>query len=236
MSRLGQARRDDIKAVTFDVGGTLLYLWPSVGHIYAEVLRNHGVNLPPDPLDRAFVQVWQNAHTLRREGKIGFDSERIWWREIVRLSLAGQPLPADFDRFYDELWNTFCAPERWRLFAGARETLAELRRRGYRLAVLSNWDERLRPLLAGLRLDSLFEDLIISSEVGAEKPNPAIFRVAERRLGLAPGQIVHIGDSEPHDQLGAEAAGWPYVMVDHHGRQPVAEPYVRGLPALLERL
>ena len=75
------------------------------------------------------------------------------------------------------------------------------------LGIISNWDERLRPLLAKLDLAKYFEVIIISCEVGFPKPSPVIFEQAAKKLGLASEFILHVGDSDEHDAEGA--AGTP---------------------------
>ena len=65
---------------------------------------------------------------------------------------------------------------------------------GLRLAIVSNFDTRLRPILKGLGVDELFNSIVISAEVGVEKPNPLIFEVACQQLGVLPEEAVHVGD------------------------------------------
>ena len=79
---------------------------------------------------------------------------------------------------------------------------------GHKLAVISNWDERLRPLLHELGLDTFFAAIAISCEVGSPKPNPLIFLKAATLLGLPPQAILHVGDSVEMDVVGAQNAGF----------------------------
>ena len=223
-----------IKAITFDVGGTLLYPWPSVGEIYSEVMAQFGVNHTPETLNQRFTEIWPTVDDIPRISRDAA-GEKQWWWEVVRRVLEPMGVPENYDALFDELWIVFSDPTRWRLFDGVEETLAELKKRGYRLAVLSNWDSRLRLLLHRLELDRYFEDFIISVEVGVEKPNPEIFRFAERQLGLSAGEIIHIGDSEHHDADGAAAVGWPVILVDPSGRTS-DERFAGSLPAVLEQL
>jgi len=148
-------------------------------------------------------------------------------------SEGGEKRGGDFESLFNDLWHTFAEPRRWRLDAGARETLVELKKRGYRLAILSNWDLRLRSLLEGLRLAPYFEHLIISSEAGFEKPDPRIFELAQHRFGLSPHEILHVGDSEHHDAEGARKVGWRWVIVQHHER---IQPSTSGITRLTDLL
>ena len=85
--------------------------------------------------------------------------------------------------------------------------LDELAARGFALAVVSNWDERLPRLLERLDLARRFAAIAVSQQVGVEKPHAAIFLSALERLGVEPAEAVHVGDRKLEDVEGARAAG-----------------------------
>lgn len=205
-----------VGVLTFDAAGTLLRPHPSVGAVYAELAQRHGLVAAAAELDRrfprAFASVSKNLSVRDPEAR-----ERAFWCEVVRATFGAETAARedDFAALFDALWEAFARGERWRLLPGVSETLAELRRRGYRLGVLSNWDRRLRRVLAETGLATHFEHVLISSEVGADKPDPAIFRAAERAFDTAPELCAHVGDSEIHDRAGALAAGWQAVLIGH---------------------
>ncbi len=228
---------DRIEAITFDAGGTLLYTHPSVGHIYAAVMARHGVHLPPDTLEGAFETSFGEAIARPRLEPPGSVSDRLWWHRVVADTLERLDCPADdFDRLFDELWETFANPASWRLYDEATETLDTLARRGYRLALLSNWDDRLRNLIAGLGIASCFEVQIISCEVGAEKPDRRIFTAAEEALDLPGRSLLHIGDSVHHDFNGAIQAGWHCLLINHSARLDPRQPSIAHFRQLLDLL
>jgi putative hydrolase of the HAD superfamily len=86
---------------------------------------------------------------------------------------------------------------------GAGETVRRLQLRGLALCVVSNWDVGLEEHLARL---GLHLPVVTSADAGAPKPDPAIFRLALDRLGVAPERALHVGDS-PEDEAGARGAG-----------------------------
>jgi putative hydrolase of the HAD superfamily len=213
----GSARcYDSIRAVTFDAAGTLVFPYPSVGAVYREIALAHGCDLDAAQLDRAFraafLTVSKNPLVLDPEAR-----ERDFWKRVVLATIApaGATPFADFDRFFADLFETFAHASRWQLFPDAIETLTALKAAGLRLGVLSNWDRRLHTVLEETGLRPYLDAVIISSEVGAEKPDPGIFRAAESALGAGPGECLHVGDSRHHDLAGARGAGWRVVLVRH---------------------
>lgn len=194
-------------AVTFDVGGTLLAPWPSVGHVYAAMAARWD-GAPPDPVEvnRRFLVAWARRGT-------GFDYSRAAWAALVRETLWGLSPSAENPAFFTALYEHFAGPEPWRVFPDALPVLEALHRGGFRLAVVSNWDQRLRPLLQALKLAEFFEVLVISGEVGWHKPDPRLFAHAAGQLGLRPHQILHVGDSWTEDVVGARNAGWQAAWV-----------------------
>ena len=82
------------------------------------------------------------------------------------------------------------------------------------VAILSNWDSRLRQVVTELGWSPyLTGGLFISSEIHAEKPDPRAFRAVEQALQLPASAILHVGDSPPHDYAAARDAGWQAVLV-----------------------
>jgi putative hydrolase of the HAD superfamily len=195
-----------IKAVTFDVGGTLIEPWVSVGHVYSEVATRHGVkNITPELLNARFRTAW----TARRS----FGDSRADWEALVDEVFQGLAAEPPRTTFFPELYERFAEADAWRVFDDVLPTLKALSARGVRLAALSNWDERLRVLLDRLGLEVFFEAIIVSCEVGALKPSPVIFRQAVAKLGLPPEAILHVGDSFEMDVQGARNAGLASVQV-----------------------
>jgi len=90
---------------------------------------------------------------------------------------------------------------------GAREALAALRAAGRRLAIVSNFDQRLHGILRELGLRDLFEQVVIPVDCGAAKPERAIFDACLARLALPPNACVYVGDHAKLDVEAAHAAG-----------------------------
>jgi putative hydrolase of the HAD superfamily len=194
-----------IRAITFDVGGTLIKPWPSVGQIYARVAARHGFpGIPPERLNEQFAEAWR--------GKVDFRHSWDDWRIVVKHTFTGfmDTLAEDF---FHDLYLAFAEPGAWHVFDDVLPVLEELKNRGLRLAVVSNWDERLRVLLQRLELASWFDPIVVSIEVGHAKPAAEVFRKAVEGLRLPPEEILHVGDSPKEDVAGANDAGLEAVLL-----------------------
>ncbi len=200
-------------AITFDVGGTLITPKPSVGHIYASVAAHHGFpSLSPERINRRFATAWR---ALKR-----FRHTRAQWARLVDASFGGDVPVLPSRTFFPEIYNRFTEPSAWRVYSDVWPTLRALSARGYRLGIISNWDERLMPLLHALKLAGYFEQIIVSCDVRSTKPSRRIFGLAAARFKLSPVEMLHIGDSRGHDYAGALRAGFQARLLNRGARQP----------------
>ena len=207
---------DAIRAVTFDVGRTLLHPTPSVGDVYAAVSHRNGLRLDPADAERRFLEAWRQVQESHHGLVYGTDEPqaRFFWRKVVReVCRHLTPTDAQVEALLGELYDRFSRADHWRIDEAWPAVLAACRRRGLKVALLSNWDVRLRPLLADIGLLDVVDAVVISAEVALEKPNPAIFRLALERLGATPAETVHVGNTWQDDIVGARAAGLTAVWL-----------------------
>lgn len=208
-----------LRAVLFDAAGTLIETRESVGATYARLAAEHGAAISPWRLGEAFGRAMAAAPPLAFPDAAPDEIdalEREWWRERVRttfLSADSAVRPQDFDACFEALFRHFGSDSAWRLRPGAREMLESLSRRGLRLAVVSNFDRRLRPLLAALGIANHFELTVLPSDCGFAKPDAAIFAHALAALQLVPAEAVFVGDDAERDLAGARALGMHAIDV-----------------------
>jgi putative hydrolase of the HAD superfamily len=213
-----------IRAVTFDVGGTLMAPWPSVGHVYARVATAHiGFSADPERITKQFVNAW------RSRGE--FDYSREGWFDLVRHSFHG--VAEVSETLFTALYDSFSTHDAWRVYDDVIPTIEALQKRNVRLAVISNWDTRLKPTLQSVGLYDYFEVITVSGEHGHNKPAREIFDVTAAALDLLPHEILHIGDSHREDYLGAHNAGFHALHLDRDGETPAA---VTSLSDLISHL
>ncbi|MEM9446313.1 MAG: HAD-IA family hydrolase [Verrucomicrobiota bacterium] len=205
-----------IKFIFFDAGGTLLRTARKVGVIYAEVASHYGWQGDGEFLHRSFIHTWKQMKPRDPQEGARVMDDKGWWKEVVRRTWSVYPqMPQDFpfDDYFEEVYTLFERADLWRLFPEVEETLQRLKSKGMSCGVLSNWDRRLRAILDGLALSPYFEQIIISSEVGVEKPHPMIFQLAQKRVHFKPEEIVLIGDDEYFDGA-ARNQGWHAEIVE----------------------
>ena len=198
-----------IKAICFDAAGTLFYLSKTVGDHYAYVGREVGLDLEPQQLDRAFHTAWKEIP--RRPALDGprENDDKDWWRELIS-HVFDQVAPSlgelDRDNFFEVAYEHFAESGVWELYPEVTDVLGQLRPR-FELAVISNFDGRLRSILKHLGISKYFAHVFISSELGADKPDPEIFRRALKVMHLDPNEVFHVGDDQERDWKAATAAG-----------------------------
>jgi putative hydrolase of the HAD superfamily len=202
-------RISKLEAITFDVGGTLIKPWPSVGHVYAEIAAQHGIKkVSPEILNRKFGAAW---HSMKN-----FSHGREEWATLVDQTFAGLTDEPPSQTFFPKLYDRFSEPDAWHIFEDVIPTLEALAASGTRLGIISNWDERLLPLLERLRLQTYFDAIVVSCDVGFAKPSSVIFEHTAKKLGVAPELILHVGDSPQHDVAGAATAGFQSRLINRN--------------------
>jgi putative hydrolase of the HAD superfamily len=223
------SRGDSPQVVLFDVGGTLIESRPAPPEVYARVLSRWGVAVDASQVGPVFQQVWTELTQLHPRGLDRYHQlkggEWEWWGEFLRRVLVRLSHPAPWEPVLRELFDAFADPLLWHVFPEVGDVLAGLREKGYRLAVVSNWDSRLPALLGRLGLAVHFDAVLASALEGVEKPGVEIFRRAAARMDVAPEGCLHVGDSPLDDYRGAESAGMCAVLVDRAG--VFANGYVR---------
>jgi len=197
------------RVIFFDAAGTMFHLAKPVGETYSHFARRFGANISPASIDAAFRRAWAEAPPRAPISGPREHDDYFWWKSLTEKVLDScAEVPPDFDRnsWFDVTYHHYARPDAWVLYDDVLPVLEYLHR-SYRLAVISDFDGRLRPVLEGLGLMPFFEHVIISSEVGSDKPDPGIYQHAVQQMRVKPHQCLHVGDDPERDWVGAEAAG-----------------------------
>jgi len=205
-----------IKAILFDAAGTLFFLTKTVGDHYAYVGREVGLDLNAQKLESAFHAAWQQMPRRPASDGPRENDDKGWWRELVGHVLD-QVAPSlsefDQDNFFEVAYEHFAEAGVWELYPEVSGVLQELTPQ-FQLAVISNFDGRLRFILQHLGISKHFAHIFISSELGADKPDAEIFRRALTTMHLKGDEVLHVGDDPERDWKAAKAAGLSVFRLD----------------------
>jgi putative hydrolase of the HAD superfamily len=201
------------RAVFFDAVGTLLHPEPPAAAVYAAVGQRWGSRLGAEVIAARFRAAFKDEEAADVGNGLRTSEAREVerWRRIVATVLDDV---ADRQRCFDELFVHFARPESWECEPDAGPMLRELARRGCELGIASNYDRRLRGVVAGFAELRPVRHLVISSDVGWRKPARAFFEALVRRAGVPEVRVVLVGDDRGNDYEGARAAGLRAIMYD----------------------
>ncbi|MHC4946453.1 MAG: HAD family hydrolase [Planctomycetota bacterium] len=221
----------------FDIGYTLLYNLREP--TYRQVLREHGAEVSENDLIHAFH--WVDKIFMREyPGVLGKDPRTYspWYLGVLNYHLG---LRLDLCKVFTR-WKEIqdATKDYWRAFDFAPSMLNRLRRKGFRLGIISNWDLSARPTLSRQGLAEYFEHIIISSEVGCEKPGEDIFLLALEKAGISASQCLYVGDNYYDDAIGSLKVGMPSVIINRFERKGIGEidghPIIRDIREIEEYL
>jgi putative hydrolase of the HAD superfamily len=216
-----------IRAVLLDAGGTLIH--PDHEFIL-ERLAGEGLAADAAAYAEARRHAQEAVGDILRSEDPGTDATRarVWFAALLtRLGLPSDRL----EPLGEAIRSRHEAGQLWvRPVEGTREMLEGLREAGLRLGVVSNADGRVARYLETAGLADCFEVILDSAVVGIEKPDPRIFELACRELGVSPEETVYVGDTYEVDVLGARAAGIRAVLLVDEPREGV--PCIRSITDL----
>lgn len=196
---------DDVKAVIFDLDGTLvdsMWMWESID---IEFLGKYGYGCPPD-LQKAI------------EG-MGFTETAVYFKERFSLPLSIEEIK--------QIW-TEMSIDKYRnevpLKPGAKEFLTYLRDHGIRTGIAtSNGREMVEAVLESLGVRELFQVVTTACEVNAGKPAPDIYLCVAEKLGVKPEDCM-VFEDVPAGILAGKRAGMTVIAIeDEFSRKMEAE-------------
>jgi pyrophosphatase PpaX len=175
-----------IRAVLYDFDGTLADSTELIMRSYRHTMTCHLGDCPPDAH-------WLSGFGMTLESQIG---------RFARTPAEAEAMLATYREFQEGLHDELLRP-----FHGAAETVGELERRGYALAIVTS--KHRRSALRGMELCGILQhfDVVVTPEdVTHPKPHPEPVLHALERLGVAADETLFVGDS-PHDVAAGRAAG-----------------------------
>jgi len=217
-----------IKAVLFDLGGTLIKT-AAIPEIFKSILQTHGVNVPIEEIREAHRGVEESEVV---EGMLeGGQDFWIGWNLKV-LERVGLQADRDFlAKKIDELWWEYADLE---IYPDVIGTLTQLKAKGVKTGVITNGLKRdYEKILDKLRLTNFFDVVVGIDTLNKAKPDKEIFLHTVNLLGVHPKQAVFIGDSVKYDYEGARHAGLKPLLIDREGKASESVETIRSLSEVL---
>ncbi len=233
-----------IKAVLFDLDGTLRHHIPAAGDVFVEFTRSIGLRISEE--DRIRSEHWVHhyfAHSLeiQADGKLFKDDQKSFWVNFTKRRLVAMGVPtaqaidlaSQASAYMEEYYKpTVHIP------TDAFPLLQFLKDSGYVLGLVSNRDDPYHDEIKNMKLDSYFKFILAGGEVNAFKPDKLIFDHALKLAGTSASETMYIGDNYFADVVGSRRAGLIPVLYDPVSLFPDADCAIiksfSELPALLK--
>lgn len=218
-----------IKAIFFDLDGTLRHSVPEGGEVFSAYVAALGLRVNHEDRMRAArweYLYWASSADLRDDLLAhSSDTENFWIeysrRRLIALGVSPQQAvelaPKVSKHMGEEYRPESIVP------ADVRRTLPLLKQVGYSMAVVSNRDKPFQTLLDSHNLSEFFTYALAAGEVDSYKPEPGVFVHALKHMNVTAPETVYVGDNYYADIVGARRAGLQAVLYDPHFIFPDAD-------------
>jgi putative hydrolase of the HAD superfamily len=218
-----------IKAVFFDLDGTLRHSVPEGGVVFTEYVTGLGLQVDAENRLNAMrweYNYWASSADLRDDLLAHSSDTENFWIEYSRRRLIALGAPPD--------WAFEIAPQASAHMGemykpesivpdDVRRALPQLQQAGYSMAVISNREKPFKDILISHGLSGFFPYSLAAGEVDIYKPEPGVFEHALQQLNLTAPETVYVGDNYYADVIGARRAGLEPILYDPHFIFPNAD-------------
>ena len=227
-----------IQALTFDWYGTLAtHRGKGRRSLFLEYLAGH--DLQSDPWDRRVLFEGFAYYSQAYKPESTDEDKLIFWTEFTRQLFERSQVHGSTANRPELHALAICdifGPGCFHLYPDVQPVLRALKKKGLRLAVISNWHQGLDSFCFEMNLSAFLDAVIASADIGIEKPDGGIFNEAVRRLDVAPSRIAHIGDLPNDDFSGAVGAGFKAILIDRGNKHPTHPSRIESLLELEREL
>ena len=232
-----------IRAVFFDWYNTLAQYEPPREQLQSQALQEFGINASPRELERGLMIADRNYFEESARSPIRERSPEeqgmiyIQYQKTL-LSEAGVNVPEELIlKIMDRLQQLYGGLT-FAIFDDVLSTLKELKKQNFTTGLLTNLPSGIDSICENLGVKLYLDFIVTSAEAGADKPNPAIFRLALERAGVKSTEAVHIGDQYHLDVIGARGVGINTILLDRFDFYPDVNdcPRIQSLTELAEYL
>ncbi len=234
----------NIDTIFFDVGATLRYVVEDPEFTAAadrELMEIVGATEPHDVFFEKLNKNWKAYRKMAKDVLLDVSEMELWLQYLLPDYPADRIAPnaAHLTR----LWRDHDG--RRVPHDGVKETLRELKNRGYKLGIIANTitETEIPDWMCHDQVADCFKTVILSSKVRLRKPDPAIYLLASRCIGSIPENCAYVGDNPVRDVEGAVDAGYGSMVLfedagtaDREGKAPTVQPdyRIKAIPELLD--
>ena len=185
-----------MKAVIFDLFETLITEWVTEKYTSALCAADLGVN------PALYREIWESMNDLRNTGKITHEQAVMLICEKAGVPLSAEKLAYVVSR--RKIAKEYCINYR---HADILDILSALRSMGIKIGLISNCFSEEAEAFHKSHLPAYFDAAILSYEAGITKPDPEIYKLCAKKLGVLPSECLFVGDGGSSELKGAESVG-----------------------------
>ena len=220
----------ELKAAIFDLGVTLIRTERSKP--FQERLLELGVSRDEDEIQKAFD--FSDKYFMKNyPGELGQDPKDFYGKYLDLMLAFLRIFTISKTDLFKNIFEKSPPRSKWVTYEETIPFLKEMKERGVRLGLLTNWGLDARATLDDVGLTEFFESIVVSSEIGAEKPEAKGFLESLRQMGLNPEEAIYVGDNFYDDVVGANGVGMRAALIN---RSPFDTEYDGGDYVLIHSL
>lgn len=207
--------KDQVKAVLFDLGGTLVKIDNSEDpHVMKRILEECGINRPLKDVSRAWVKSWEGLNFRNMTRLL----DEFWVQQNVQVlrDLRINSNTRKLARFIAARWWDYA---RVTLYPDAEKILPQLKEKGLKIGLITNGlQSDTNAILPKVRLENFFDVVVVVDTLRKMKPDAEVFHYALEKLETAPSEAIFVGDEMETDYKGAQKCGLTVILIDRDGK------------------
>lgn len=209
-----------ISYIWFDMGYTLVYTERET--TYQKALEKLGFDRSLEEIERAF-HLLDKKFMRDYQGVLGGKEGTFlpWYLGALNYELGVNIDISKIQSTWIDLQEDNA--KGWIGYEFIHDALQDLRDSGFKLGMISNWDQTARDVIRNNGIHKYLDHIVISSEVGFEKPDPRIFEAAFELAGVKPKECLYIGDNYYDDGVGSKKVGMDFLIINRFGRLGIEE-------------
>lgn len=231
-----------IKYIWFDLGYTLVF--SKREEILQDIFLKMDKHIDLSKIEMAY-HLTDKFFMREHRGLLCQSKEKFMPLYLEKL-LENLHVEVDDTKYLNFLLNKECRKENsgtdWVAYDSVISVLSTLKRNSIKVGLISNWDNTSRGVLKQNNLYDLLDDIIISSEVGYEKPSEEIFTLALNKANVQPNECLFVGDNYYDDVLGSNKVKMKALLINPYGKIGIEElnyseiiSNISELPEFLEK-